>query len=82
LPVGLSIQDKKDICYAVGCDYDKCDWSDDGWSGDTLKPTSKPSWAADGWQKDGWNDDGHNVCLAVSHVLMYAFTYLNNYIYN
>jgi len=30
LPDSLSVQDKKDICYAVGCNYDKCDWSDDG----------------------------------------------------
>lgn len=72
LPSSLSVQDKKEICYAVGCDYDKCDWSDDGWSGDTLAPTTEPTWAADGWKKDGWND-GHYVCLAVSHVVPVCF---------
>eukprot|EP00984_Skeletonema_dohrnii_P017002 scaffold7657_cov115-Skeletonema_dohrnii-CCMP3373.AAC.11 len=67
LPDSLSVQDKKDICYAVGCNYDKCDWSDDGY--DTAEPTSEPTWSADGWQKDGWNDDGHYVCLAVDQAM-------------
>lgn len=71
LPDGLSVQEKINICYAVGCDYDKCDWSDDGY--ETLEPTSEPTWSADGWQRDGWNDDGHNVCLAVSHAVCESF---------
>lgn len=68
----LPVQQKMDVCNAVGCDYDKCDWTDDGWSGDTAKPTSEPTWSADGWQKDGWNDDGYG-CLAVRHVLSPCF---------
>ena len=38
---GMPEQYRKDVCYAVGCNYNDCDWSDDGWN-----------WAADGWQKE------------------------------
>ena len=69
LPPTLSVEDKKEVCYAVGCNYDKCDWSHDGY--ETLAPTSEPTWAADGWQHDGWNDDGYSRCTAVSHMLSY-----------
>lgn len=69
---GVPEQDRKDVCYAVGCNYDDCDWSDDGWKGDTAEPTSEPTWAADGWQKDGWNDS----CLAVSRRSLCAFMFL------
>ncbi len=81
LPESLSVEDKKDICYAVGCNYDKCDWSNDGY--ETLEPTSEPTWSADGWQKDGWNDDGHYVCLAVSHAVCECFHFITkHYLWN
>ena len=69
---GMPEQYRKDVCYAVGCNYNDCDWSDDGWKGDTAEPTSEPTWAADGWQKDGWNDS----CLAVSRRSLCAFMFL------
>ena len=63
---GMPEQYRKDVCYAVGCNYNDCDWSDDGWN-----------WAADGWQKDGWNDS----CLAVSRRSLCAFMFLSQIIH-